>query len=55
MLGCVAHLFDPEIPVNIYELGLVYEMNAVDGRRRDDSNDAHVAALSGGAVLTCGN
>ena len=24
-------IFDPEIPVNIYELGLVYEVNVMDG------------------------
>ncbi len=24
-------IFDPEIPVNIYELGLIYEVNVMDG------------------------
>ncbi|MFQ6112826.1 MAG: DUF59 domain-containing protein [bacterium] len=28
--------YDPEIPVNIYELGLIYEVNL------DESNNAHV-------------
>ena len=47
--------FDPEIPVNIYELGLIYEVKVERRRRRDDPNDAHFAALSGGAVVAGGD
>ena len=43
-------VFDPEIPVNIYELGLIYEIK-VDpsnvGRRRHP-NDPHLPQLSSG-------
>ena len=35
--------FDPEIPVNIYEMGLIYEVKVGRARRGDDSNDAHLA------------
>ncbi len=48
-------IFDPEIPVNVYELGLIY---LVEGQRRrggGDSHDADLAALSGGAVDAGGN
>ncbi len=27
---CLHTIFDPEIPVNIYELGLIYEVNVTD-------------------------
>lgn len=30
------NVYDPEIPVNIYELGLIYEVNI------NDNNDVHV-------------
>ena len=42
--------FDPEIPVNIYELGLIYQVEVRRRRGGGDSNDADLAALSGGAI-----
>jgi FeS assembly SUF system protein len=27
VIGCLQTIYDPEIPVNIYELGLIYEVN----------------------------
>ena len=34
--GVLKSIFDPEIPVNIYDLGLIYEINV------DDDNVAHI-------------
>ena len=34
--GVLKSIFDPEIPVNIYDLGLIYEINV------DDYNVAHI-------------
>lgn len=36
IMGVLKSIFDPEIPVNIYDLGLVYEINV------DDDQVAHV-------------
>lgn len=36
VLGVLKSIFDPEIPVNIYDLGLIYEINV------DDDNIAHI-------------
>lgn len=36
IVGVLKSIFDPEIPVNIYDLGLVYEINV------DDDQVAHV-------------
>ena len=30
IIECIQTIYDPEIPVNIYELGLVYEINIRD-------------------------
>jgi FeS assembly SUF system protein len=27
VIDCLHHIYDPEIPVNIYEMGLIYEVN----------------------------
>ena len=27
VINCVKNVYDPEIPVNIYDLGLIYELN----------------------------
>ena len=43
-------MFDPEIPVNIWELGLIYDMRRRCRRRRRHPHDADRARLSGGAV-----
>jgi len=29
VIECLKSIFDPEIPVNIYELGLIYEINVL--------------------------
>ena len=42
-------VFDPEIPVNIYELGLIYDVFVDGRRRRRDPDDADRAGVSGGA------
>lgn len=34
-------IYDPEIPVNIYELGLIYEIN-VNDREEDEKKNAHI-------------
>ena len=36
VIGVLKTCFDPEIPVNIYELGLIYEIKV------DDANDVYV-------------
>ena len=29
VIGCLQTIFDPELPVNIYELGLIYEVDVL--------------------------
>ena len=41
-------VFDPEIPVNIYELGLVYEVEVRAGRLGLPAHDADLADVPGG-------
>ena len=36
IVGVLRSIFDPEIPVNIYDLGLIYSINV------DDDNIAHI-------------
>ncbi|MDQ1296253.1 MAG: hypothetical protein QG611_231 [Bacteroidota bacterium] len=36
IVGVLKSIFDPEIPVNIYDLGLIYSINV------DDDNIAHI-------------
>jgi FeS assembly SUF system protein len=33
VIECLHTIFDPEIPVNIYELGLIYEVNVSDDHK----------------------
>ena len=35
VIEAVSSVYDPEIPVNIYELGLIYDVNVSDGRDVD--------------------
>jgi len=36
VLNVIQNIYDPEIPVNIYELGLIYEVNV------DPTNNVHI-------------
>ncbi len=36
VMQAIQTIYDPEIPVNIYELGLIYEVNV------DPNNDVHI-------------
>ena len=36
IIGVLKGIYDPEIPVNIYEIGLIYEVNV------DDDSNVHV-------------
>ena len=38
-------VYDPEIPVNIYELGLIYAIEIGDDRQREGGDDADRAGL----------
>ena len=31
IINALQHVYDPEIPVNIYDLGLIYEINSDEG------------------------
>lgn len=35
-------IYDPEIPVNIYELGLIYEVNVFEVKPEADEKNIHV-------------
>ena len=37
VIDCLKTIFDPEIPVNIYELGLIYETE-ISSNRISDNN-----------------
>jgi metal-sulfur cluster biosynthetic enzyme len=54
VLEALRTCYDPEIPVNIYELGLVYEVN-VDDEGVVSIKMTHVAALPGSAVTARGD
>ena len=41
-------MFDPEIPADIYELGLIYKVDLKDDRGVDVDDDADHAELPGG-------
>ena len=48
-------IFDPEIPVNIYEMGLIYEVNILPINNVQIVMTLTAPELSGGAVLTGGS
>ena len=33
IVGEIKKIFDPEIPVNIYELGLIYKIEVLEGKK----------------------
>ena len=47
VIEALKSIYDPEIPVDIYELGLIYDVEITDDRRRDRHHDADHAALPG--------
>ena len=50
IIAAIAEVYDPEIPVNIYELGLIYAIEIADdgvGEGRDDIDCAGLPVGSG--------
>ena len=41
----IKKIYDPEIPVNIYELGLIYKIEVIDNKKSIDRNDLDLAKL----------
>ena len=35
VIAAISEIFDPEIPVNIYELGLIYDVNVAENAKID--------------------
>lgn len=48
IVAALKTVFDPEIPADIYELGLIYKVDIKDDRSVGRRDDAHHAELSGG-------
>ena len=48
IVAALKTVFDPEIPADIYELGLIYKVDIKDDRARRRRDDADDAELSGG-------
>ena len=48
IVAALKTVFDPEIPADIYELGLIYKVDIKDDRGVDVDDDADDAELSGG-------
>ena len=42
----IKKIYDPEIPVNIYELGLIYKIEIKDNKKSYDRNDFNFTKLS---------
>ncbi len=49
IIGALKTVYDPEIPADIYELGLIYKVDIADDRDRDGGHDADHAELPIGA------
>jgi len=41
IVGVLKSIFDPEIPVNIYDLGLIYEVRVDEEQVAHVTDDAH--------------
>jgi len=54
VIACLRTIYDPELPVNIYELGLIYEVNILPLTQRPDRNDIDGTRLPGGTDPACG-
>ena len=50
IVEAISTVYDPEIPVNIWELGLIYDIVVDAAGVAGDHDDADGAGLSGGAV-----
>ncbi len=48
IVAALKTVFDPEIPADIYELGLIYKVDIKDDRSVDVDDDADDAELPGG-------
>ena len=48
IVAALKTVFDPEIPADIYELGLIYKVDIKDDRSVDVEDDADHAELPGG-------
>ena len=48
LIAALKTVYDPEIPVDIYELGLIYKVDLDDDRNVEDRHDADGARLPGG-------
>ena len=48
IVAALKTVFDPEIPADIYELGLIYKVDLKDDRSVDIDDDADHAELPGG-------
>ena len=42
----IKKIYDPEIPVNIYELGLIYKIDIENGKKSKYRNDFNLSKLS---------
>ena len=46
VIGQLKSVYDPEIPTDIYELGLIYKVELEDDRLAESVDDTHRAGLS---------
>ena len=42
----IKKIYDPEIPINIYELGLIYKIEVNEQKKSKHRNDAYIPKLS---------